>query len=109
MLKTQMSARNPSDRGLMVAVADAHAAAEMASKLAADASQWSSRAGSGADEAAEVIGCALRARKAAEQAERCTRAADAWGCARLAWAAVSSAVEANGRLNAELAEVLAAA
>ena len=109
MLKTRTIARNSSDCGLMVAVADAHTAAEVASGLAAEASQWSARAAAGADEAAEVLNGAMRARLAARQAERCDTAAEAWGCARLAWAAVTSALEASARLNAEIAEVLAAA
>ena len=81
MSKTRRIARNASDCGLMVAVADAHTAAEVASKLAAEASLWSARAAAGADDAAEVVHCAIRARRSAQQAERCAATTEAWDCA----------------------------
>ncbi len=108
-MKTRTITRPLPDPGLVAAIADAHAAADAASRIAADSTHWASRTDTGADEAAEVVSCAMRARLIAEQSERCTAAAEAWACARLAWAAFSSALEASARLNAAIAETLASA
>lgn len=108
-MKTRTSTKSLPDPGLMAAIADAHAAADAAAGLAADSTHWASSTNAGADDAAEVVSCAMRARQIAEQSERCTAADQAWSCARQAWAAVSSALEASARLNAAIAETLAAA
>lgn len=106
-MKTRTITQLLPDPGLVVAIADAHAAADAAARIAKDSTHWASRADSGADDAAEVVSCAMRARRIAEQSERCTAAAEAWACAREAWAAVSSALEASARLNVAIAEALA--
>jgi len=95
------------DPGLMVAVADSHAAADAAARIAADSTHWASRADAGSDDAAEVVNCAMRARQIAERSVHCVSSVDAWACAREAWGAVTSALEASTRLNAAIAERLA--
>ena len=106
-MRTRTITKPLPDPGLMVAIADAHAAADAAARLAADSVHWASCADAGADDAAEVVSCAMRARQIAEQAERCAVADQAWSCARQAWAVVSSAHEASGRLNVAIAEAIA--
>ncbi|SRR5258706_6516534 len=107
MTKTQRIAQALPECGLVVAIADAHSAADAASRIGAAAQLWSARAGAGADDAAEAMRCAVRARTHAERAEACTAADDAWTCARMAWGAAASAIEANARVNALIAEELA--
>jgi hypothetical protein len=109
MIKTRTNVRQLPDPGLEVAIADAHAAADAAAGIASGAYSWAARADVGADDAAEAVRCALRARTTAQQAEHCATAVDAWACARLAWAAVTSALEASARVNISIAEALAAA
>ena len=70
---------------------------------------WTHRLDAGRDDAAEASRCAMRARLAAERAERCSTAEEAWSCARLAWASVTTALEASERVNAAIAEALAVA
>jgi hypothetical protein len=108
-MKSRSITRTLPDPGLMVAIADAHAAADAAARIAADSTHWASRTDSGADDAAEVVSCAMRARRIAERSERCATAAEGWACAREAWGAVSSALEASARLNVAIAETLASA
>jgi tRNA U38,U39,U40 pseudouridine synthase TruA len=108
-MKTRTITQPLADPGLMVAVADAHAASDAAARIAADSAHWASRTDAGVDDAAEVVSCAQRARLLAERSERCDSADEAWGCARQAWAAVSSALEASARVNAAIAEALASA
>lgn len=109
MLKTRTSARQARDPELSVAIADAQAAADAAARTAADAMRWTHHFDAGCDDAAEASRCAMRARLSAERAEHCTTAAEAWSCARLAWASVTTALEASTRVNAAIAETLAAA
>jgi len=96
------------DPGLVVAIADAHAASDAAARIAADSTHWATRADAGSDDAAEVVNCAMRARQIAERSVHCASAAEAWACAREAWGAVSSALEASARVNAAIADLLAA-
>jgi hypothetical protein len=93
----------------IAAIADAWTAAEMARRLAHAAANWAALSGVGDDDAAEVFRAAMRAKDAAEQAERAATLDEAWQAARLAWAAVSSAHEADGRVSAAIAEALAEA
>ena len=108
-MKPRTITQLPPDPGLMVAIADANAAADAAARIAADSTHWAARADAGADDAAEAVSCAMRARRIAEQSEHSGTAAEAWAHAREAWAAVSSALEASARLNAAIAETLASA
>jgi hypothetical protein len=94
---------------LMLAVVDAHAAADRAAELARDAHQWAHQAGVGDDDAAEAAAAAGRARLAAERAACCRDERTARDHARLAWAAAASAVEASERVNTAIAELLIAA
>jgi hypothetical protein len=109
MLKTRTIVRREGDARLMVAVADAHAAADAASRIAADATAWAARMGAGADDAVEASSCAVRARLTAEKASHCTTVTDAWSCARLGWAIVASAREASERVNVAIADWLTVA
>ena len=109
MTKTQTRSRPRPRADLLVAVTDAHAAADAAARLAEDAADWAARSEVGMDDAVEAIQGAMRARMAAAQAERCTDPSEAWSCSRLAWAAMTSAREASERLNAAIAESLVAA
>jgi hypothetical protein len=80
-----------------------------AAEIARSSSGWSALADAGADDAAEAVRAAWRAREAAERAERAATPAEAMDHARLAWAAAASALEADGRVIAAIAEELAAA
>jgi hypothetical protein len=97
------------ESGLVAAIADAHAAAERAARVAADADVWARRAGTADDDAQEASAAAIRARVAAQNAEHATQVETAWQWARLAWAAETSAEEASDRVNAAIAETLSAA
>lgn len=97
------------DNSRLAAIADAYAAAEAAARLAKESAEWSSHAGVGEDDAAEVTLAALRAREAATGATRARTREDAWEWARQAWAAVTSAKEADARVNAAVVESLMAA
>jgi hypothetical protein len=108
MTKIKTSVRKLPSPALLVAIADAEAAADAATRIASDCSQWAMEADAGYDDAAEAMRSALRARETAQQAARCSTAHEAWSYARLAWAAVTSATEASARLNTTLAESLAA-
>jgi len=90
----------------IVAIADAHLAAATAQRLAAVSQRWASQAGAGEDDALEVAAAAGRAKRAAEQAEQSKNDDDAWAAARLAWAAVTTAREADERVKAAIAESL---
>ena len=107
MTKIKTSVRRPPHPALVVAIADAHAAADAAARIASDCAQWAQQAQCGYEDAAEAMSAARRARETAEQAERCTTAPHAWSYSRLAWAAVTSAQEASQRVNATIAEALA--
>jgi hypothetical protein len=93
----------------MLAVVDAHAAADRAADLAHEASLWAQHAGVGHDDAAEAAAAAGRARLAAERAACARDERAARDLARLAWAAAASAVEASERVNTAIAELLSAA
>lgn len=93
----------------IAAVADAWTAAETARRLAHESANWAGLSGVGEDDAAEVFRAALRARKAAEDSERAATLDEAWQAARLAWAAVTSAHEADRRVCKAIAEALAEA
>lgn len=107
MMNTERITRRPSDAGWAVAIADAHAAEDAASRIAADAASWTTRAGLDGDDAWEAARSAVRARLAAAEAERCDSESEAWQWARAAWAAVTSALEASARVNATIAQQLA--
>jgi len=107
MMRTRSATRPMPDARRLVAMADAQSAADAAARIAADAARWASEAGVGEESAWEAACCAMRARHAAEQCERSDSIAAAWSCARLAWAATNSAVEARARLDATIAERLA--
>src|SRR5262245_22843663 len=77
-----------------------------AGRISSEAGAWVSRMGAGGDDAGDAAGCAMRARMAAERAEHCSTTAEAWSCARLAWAIVASTREASERVNAAIAESL---
>jgi len=109
MTKVKSSARKSPHPALLVAIADAHAAADAAARIASECSQWAMESGTGYDDAAEAMRSAARAQETAQQAARCTTARQAWSFARLAWAAVTSATEASARLNATVAESMIAA
>jgi hypothetical protein len=91
---------------LLIAIADAGAAADRAAEIAAATSLWSMQTPGAEGEAAEVASAAMRARLAAERADNATTANEAWSLARLAWAAEQSAEEASARVNAMVAEEL---
>jgi hypothetical protein len=105
-MKMQANCRHLRDARLMVAIADAHAAADAAGRISSEAGAWVSRMGAGGDDAGDAAACAMRARMAAERAEHCSTTAEAWSCARLAWAIVASTREASERVNAAIAESL---
>lgn len=97
------------DNSRLAAIADAYAAAEAAARLSRECAEWTSHAGIGEDDAAEVTLAALRAREAATAATRARTREDAWEWARQAWAAVTSAQEADARINAAIVDALMAA
>lgn len=94
------------EAGLPVAIAYALAAAERASAIAASAGEWATYARIPLDDAGEASRAAMRARIAAEKAERAKSEPEAWDLARLAWAAEASTIEASERVNAAIAERL---
>lgn len=94
--------------GLPVAIAYAQAAAERASAIAASAGEWASYARIPLDDAGEASRAAMRARIAADRAVNVKNEEEAWDLARLAWAAEASAIEASERVNATIAEWMAA-
>ena len=102
-MKMQAKCRHLRDARLMVAIADAHSAADVAGRISSEAGTWARRMGAGADDAADAAACAMRARIAAQRAEHCSTTAEAWSCARLAWAIVASTREASERVNAAIA------
>ncbi|NOT35267.1 MAG: hypothetical protein HOP12_14075 [Candidatus Eisenbacteria bacterium] len=90
----------------IVAIADSHLAAATAQRLATISARWAKQAGAGEDDALEVVAAAQRAREAASHAEDTETTDDAWAAARLAWAAVTSAREADERVKAAIAQAL---
>ncbi len=104
-LPTAGSFRTPA--ALSVAIADARSAAETAARIARATAYWAVRSDLAADDAAEVLAAAMRARIAADRAESATGPDQAWLAARAAWAAVTTAEEADARINAAIAESLA--
>ncbi len=105
-MKTRKRVSAMPEAGLVVAIVDAQAAADAAGRIAADAAYWAFHGNAGADDAGEASRSAMRARHAAEKAERCTAEKEAWSYARLAWAAWTSAHEASDRVTAAIAEQL---
>jgi hypothetical protein len=97
-------AQNPAAK--LGAIADARAASDAAAHLAHSAANWASYSDLALDDAAEVWAAAARARTAAEAAELAPTADEAWNAARAAWAAVTSAQEADARMNTVIAESL---
>jgi hypothetical protein len=83
----------------IVAIADAHLAAATAERLAVSSSQFAARNNVGHDDAHEVRLAAHRAHLAALEAEEAETDETAWSAARLAWAAVVSAREADARVS----------
>jgi hypothetical protein len=83
----------------IVAIADAHLAAATAERLAAGSSRFAVVHNVGHDDAHEVRAAAHRAHMAALEAEQCETDEAAWAAARLAWAAVVSAREADARIS----------
>ena len=100
---------NSGETSRLAAIADAQTAADTAARLARECTSWATSAGVGEDDAAEVVFAALRAREAAEEAGRARTADDAWEWSRQAWAAVSSAQEADARINAAIVDDMMAA
>jgi hypothetical protein len=100
---------NAEEASRQAAVSDALTAAETAEKLCRESVYYAGLAGAGQDDAAEVQAAAHRARTAANEAEAATTLDGAWQAARLAWAAVTSAHEADARVTAAIAEKLLAA
>jgi hypothetical protein len=83
----------------IVAIADAHLAAATAERLAVSSSRFSRDNNLGHDDAHEVRLAAHRAHMAALEAEQADNDEAAWAAARLAWAAVVSAREADARIS----------
>lgn len=97
------------DQDRRVAIADARRAAQVASEVARACTEWSAISHAGEDDAADAVRAAWRAQHSAQRAEHSGTAMEAVGEARAAWAAVMSAVEADGRVIAAIAEEMAAA
>jgi hypothetical protein len=89
---------------LFVAVADAGAAADRASRLAVETSVWTQRVPAAQDDAGDAARAAMRARIAAERACNAMTVTGAWSLARLAWAAETSVEEASARVTSLIAE-----
>lgn len=104
--KAEPAAAKEPHQSRIVAIADAHLAAATAQRLAAVSQRWAAQSGAGEDDALEVVAAAQRAKRAAEQAEQSGNDDDAWAAARLAWAAVTTAREADERVKAAIAESL---
>jgi hypothetical protein len=98
--------RGQDDRDRMDAMEDARRAATAAAWIAGESEEWSRRYAIAEDDAADAIRAAIRARIAAERAERAGNREDAIEAARSAWAAVLSAREADQRVVAAVAEAL---
>ena len=88
--------------GTFPAIVDAESAAELAVDTATKSCEWAAAAGLGADDAAEAMHAAWRAKQAAERARRATSLDDAWQEAAAAWAAATTALEADARVVAAL-------
>ena len=86
------------DAAMLAAVADAHTAAEAASRAAIAAGAWVAGGNPGADDAAEAALAALRAWQAVNQAEHAGTPEASWEAARAAWAAADTALEADARV-----------
>jgi hypothetical protein len=99
------SLRTPAAK--LVAIADARTAAETAARIARATAYWAVRSDLAADDATEVLAAAVRARQAADTAEFATTPEQAWLAARAAWAAVTTAEEADRRVTSAIAESLA--
>lgn len=95
---------NEDEASRLAAIADAHTAAETAAMLATRCAEWVVRAGLGEDDAAEAVRAAVRARHAADTAASAATLDETWEAARLAWAAVSSAMEADARVTSAIVE-----
>lgn len=95
------------ERRRSAAVADAWRACEAAAEIARVSADWSMRAELATDDAAEAMSAALRARHAAERAQRATTLEGAVAESRSAWAAAMSAMEADARVVASIVDALA--
>jgi hypothetical protein len=104
--KAETAAAKEPHQSRIVAIADAHLAAATAQRLAAVSQRWAAQAGAGEDDALEVVSAAQRAKQAADTAEKSKTDDDAWAAARLAWAAVTTAREADERVKSAIAESL---
>jgi hypothetical protein len=93
----------------IVAIADAHLAAATAERLSFLSARFARDTGIGADDAHEVRLAAHRAHMAALEAEQAETEDDAWAAARLAWAAVVTAREADARISEAVVDRLIAA
>ena len=102
--KTQTCAEE--DRRRSAAVADAWRASEAAAEIARVSSEWAVRAEQGADDAAEASRASLRARCAAERAQRASTTEEAIAESRSAWAAAMSAMEADARVVSTIVDSL---
>ena len=90
----------------IVAIADAHLAAATCERLATLSRSCCRYSGIGHDDAHEVMLAAHRARKAAQEAENAENEEAAWAAARLAWAAVTTAREADARISEAIVDRL---
>lgn len=104
MARRRKTRTDEDEASRLAAIADAHTAAETAGMLATQCAEWAMRAGIGEDDAADAVRAAVRARQAADAAASGGSLDDRWESARLAWAAVSSAMEADARVTAAIVE-----
>jgi hypothetical protein len=93
---------SPEEASRLAAIADAHTAAETASRVATLSVERALRAGAGEDDASEVVRASLRAWNAAMEAEHAPTCDAAWAAARLAWTAVNAALAAESRVSAAI-------
>jgi len=105
-IRETRSIRTPAAK--IVAIADARAAAETAARIARATAYWAVRSDLAADDATEVLAAAVRARQAADRSEFAATPEEAWTAARAAWAAVTTAEEADRRITSAIAESIAA-
>ena len=94
--------------GVAAAAADAACAADAATRAAQAASHWAQLSGVANEDAAEAIAAAWRANRASERASYTSSLDEAWLQAATAWAAATTAIEADQRVSAQIVAGLAA-
>jgi hypothetical protein len=105
-IRESASVQNSVER--LVAIVDARSAAEAAAQIAQAVSGWATRTDLVIDDATEVWAAAGRARQAAERAEIAPTVEEARAAARAAWAAMTTAQEAEARVTATIVDSLIA-